>query len=131
MTAREGRTFLRFLVVGSALAVVYALLAALATTHLPLPRAVSAGAAWILCIPLGFWCQRRFTFAGSGQHRAALGIYAGTQVLGVAIGAGMSFLFARGAFWPDLVVHLCASALAAVTSYAINRRFTFPSHPST
>lgn len=120
-------TFFRFLLVGGALAVVYALLAALATSQLPLPHAVSAALAWAICIPLGFWCQRRFTFGGSGLHRFALGLYAGTQMLGMGIGAGTSFLFARGIFWPDLVVHLLASALAAVTSFAINRRFTFPS----
>lgn len=119
-------TFLRFLMVGGALAVVYALLAAFATSQLPWPMAVSAGVAWVICIPLGFWCQRRFTFGGSGQHRFALGLYAGTQVLGIGIGAAMSFLFARGEFWPDLVVHLSASAVAALASFGLNRRFTFP-----
>jgi putative flippase GtrA len=119
-------TFLRFLVVGGALALVYALLAALATSQLPWPKSLSAAVAWVICIPLGFWCQRRFTFVGSGQHRFALGFYAGTQVIGICIGAGMSFLFARGVFWPDLVVHLSASALAAVVSFGLNRRYTFP-----
>jgi putative flippase GtrA len=119
-------TLVRFLLVGSALAGVYALLAAFATSQLPWPKAVSAGLAWVVCIPLGFWCQRRLTFVGSAQRRFALGLYAGTQVLGIGIGAGMSYLFARGAFWPDLVVHLSASALAAVVSFLLNRRFTFP-----
>lgn len=119
-------TFLRFLVVGAALAGVYAVLAALATSQLPWPKGVSAALAWVACIPLGFWCQRHFTFTGSRLHRFALGLYAATQGLGICIGTGMSVLFARGAFWPDLFVHLAASALAAVTSYGLNRRFTFP-----
>ncbi|MBA4325565.1 MAG: hypothetical protein C0426_11170 [Rhodobacter sp.] len=119
-------TFLRFLVVGGSLALVYALLAAFATSQLPWPKAVSAGAAWIACIPLGFWCHRRFTFTGSAPRPFALGLYALTQVIGIGIGAGTSFLFATGRFWPDLLVHLCASALAAVASYVINRRLTFP-----
>lgn len=117
---------LRFLAVGSALALVYALLAALATSQLPLPRALSAGLAWAICIPLGFWCQRHITFRGSQRHPFALGLYAATQVMGVGIGAGMSFLFAQGEFWSDLPVHFAASALAAAASYLINRRFTFP-----
>ncbi len=129
MTTGESRTVLRFLFVGTALAAIYALLAALATSHLPLPRAVSAGLAWVACIPLGFWCHRRFTFRESRQHPGALGLYAATQVIGVGIGAGISFLFARGLFWPDLGVHLSASALAAAISYSINRSFTFPRHP--
>lgn len=126
MTAGESSTILRFLFVGTALALVYALLAALATTHLPLPQALSAGLAWIVCIPLGFWCHRKFTFTEGRQHPHALGLYAATQVIGIAISAGVSFLFAQGHFWPDLCVHLSASALAAAVSYAINRTFTFP-----
>lgn len=119
-------TFVRFLLVGGALALVYALLAALATSQLPWPKAVSAGAAWMACIPLGFWCHRHLTFPGSAPRRFALGLYALTQLIGIGIGAGTSFLFATGQFWPDLVVHLCASALAAVVSYLINRNLTFP-----
>ena len=57
-------TFARFLLVGGALAALYALLAALATSQLPWPKAVSAAVAWLACIPLGFWCHRRFTFPG-------------------------------------------------------------------
>ncbi|MDP3193950.1 GtrA family protein [Tabrizicola sp.] len=119
-------TFARFLLVGGALALVYAVVAALATSQLPWPTAVSAGAAWVACIPLGFWCHRRFTFTGSARRPFALGLYALTQVLGIGIGAGVSFLFATGRFWPDFPVHLCASALAAVASYVINRKLTFP-----
>jgi putative flippase GtrA len=119
-------TFLRFLIVGSALALVYALLAALATSQLPWPKAVSAGAAGIACVPLGFWCHRRFTFTDSAGRPFALAVYALTQVVAVGIGAGTSFLFATGRFGPDLFVHLSASALAAVVSYVINRKVTFP-----
>lgn len=124
-------TVLRFLLVGGGLALVYALLAALATSQLPWPKAVSAASAWIVCIPLGFWCHRHFTFTGSARRPFALGLYTLTQVLGIGIGAGTSFLFATGQFWPDLLVHLCASALAALASYVINRKLTFPDSGST
>ena len=121
-------TFARFLLVGGALAALYALLAALATSQLPWPKAVSAAVAWLACIPLGFWFHRRFTFPGSARRPFALALYAATQLIGIGIGAGMSYLFATGSFWPDLVVHLAASALAAVTSYVINRTLTFPAN---
>lgn len=121
-----GTKFLRFVIVGSAMALVYALLAAFGTSHLPLPTAVSAGLAWVLCIPLGFLGQRHFTFADSKPHRHALGLYTLTQVIGIGIAAGTSFLFAQGAFWPDLLVHLAASALAAVVSFGLNHVVTFP-----
>lgn len=126
MTALLGSTFLRFLLVGGAMAGVYAVLAALATSSLPLPRPLSAGLAWMLCIPLAFWGQRRFTFAQSRPGRHALWLYAATQVLSIAIVAMVSHAFARGSFGHDLIVHLVGSALAAVSSYLVNRRYVFP-----
>lgn len=119
-------TFLRFLVVGVTIAVLYAVLAALATTHLPWPKAVSAGVIWTAFIPVGYWCQRHFTFTTSTPRPFALGIYALTQVLGIGIGSGTSYLFATGRFGTDIFVHLGASGIAAVVSYLINRNLTFP-----
>lgn len=121
-----GRTFLRFLLVGGGMAVLYAALAALATSHLPVPKALSSAGAWVICVPLGYALQRRFTFVASAPHRHALWLYAGTQGLSIGIVATVSHFLARGAFWPDLVVHLGASGLAAVVSYVINRRIVFP-----
>jgi len=119
-------TLVRFLLVGASIAVLYAVLAALATTHLPWPMAVSAGVIWIACIPLGYWCQRRFTFTDSAPRPFALGLYALTQVLGICIGSGAAYLFATGRFGSDIFVHLGASGLAAILSYIINRNVTFP-----
>jgi putative flippase GtrA len=123
-------TLLRFLIVGGGMTALYSVLAALATTYLPLPHALSAAGVWMLCIPLGFWCQRRFTFAASAPHRHAIWLYAATQVMGICIAATASYLLARGSFWPDLIVHLGAAALAAVLSYVINRWVIFPADPA-
>lgn len=121
------RAFLRFVIVGAGFAGLYAVLAALATSHVPLPKALSSALIWILCVPISFWCHRHFTFPGRAAHRHGLWLYAATQVLGVSIAAGTSHLLATGAFVPDLFVHILASVLAALASYALNRRFTFPS----
>jgi putative flippase GtrA len=120
------RTLLRFLVVGACLAALYATLAALATSQLPWPKALSAALVWVLCIPVGFLSHRRFTFTTRTAHRHGLWLYAATQVLGIGIASGVSFLLARGQFWPDLFVHLLASGLAAIASYLINRWIVFP-----
>lgn len=120
------RTFLRFLVVGASLAALYATLAALATSQLPLPKALSSALVWVLCVPVGFISHRRFTFTTRRPHRHGLWLYGATQVLGIGIASGVSFLLARGQFWPDLFVHLFASGLAAVASYLINRWIVFP-----
>lgn len=118
-------TLLRFLFVGGAIALLYATLAAIATSYLPFPKALSSGVIWVLCIPVGFWCQRQFTFVTRRPHRLALWRYAAVQFLGIGIAALVSFLLARGSFWPDFAAHLFASALAALASYVINRRFVF------
>lgn len=122
------RTLLRFLVVGGSLAAIYATLAALATSYLPLPKALSSGLVWVLCIPLGFQAHRRFTFTASKPHRHGLWLYAATQGLGIGIAASVSFLLATGSFRHDVFVHLLASALVAVISYVISRWIVFP-HP--
>ena len=119
-------TFLRFLIVGGSMALVYATLAAFATSSLPLPKPVSAAGAWLVCIPLAYWWQRRFTFATSTPHRHALWLYAATQVLGICTVATFSHFLASGDFWPDLLVHLGGSLLAATFSYLINRIYIFP-----
>jgi putative flippase GtrA len=125
--ARLGNsTLFRFLIVGGGMTALYSVLAALATTYLPLPRPLSAAAVWVLCIPLGFWCQRRFTFVASAPHRHAIWLYAATQVMGICIAATASHFLARGSFWPDLLVHLGAAALAAALSFVINRWVIFP-----
>lgn len=123
-------TFLRFVAVGVTIAILYAVLAALATTHLPWPKALSAGVIWTAFIPLGYWCQRRFTFTSSTPRPFALAIYALTQVLGIGIGSGASYLFATGRFGTDIFVHFGASGVAAVVSYLINRNLTFPADAS-
>jgi len=129
MTERSRNTLLRFLAVGASLSLLYATLAALATSQLPLPKAVTSAMVWIFCIPLGFWSHRRFTFTTRTPHRHGLWLYAATQVLGIGIAATVSYFLATGAFRHDLFVHLLASGLAAVASFLINHWIVFP-HPS-
>lgn len=123
---RPSPMFLRFLLVGGTMALLYASLAAFATSQLTLPKALSSAMVWVLCIPIGFWCHRRFTFTGRKAHRHGLWLYAATQVMGIGIASGVSYLLATGLFWPDLLVHLLASALAAVASFLISRWIVFP-----
>ena len=120
------RTLLRFLVVGGALATLYATLAALATSQLPLPKALSSAMVWVLCIPVGFRAHRRYTFTARKPHRHGLWLYAATQGLGIGIAASVSALLATGSFRHDVFVHLLASALAAVVSFLISRWIVFP-----
>ena len=72
-------TVLRFLFVGGSIALLYAVLAALATSYLPLPKAVSAVGVWLILIPPAYLWQRSFTFSTSAPHRHAPLLYAATQ----------------------------------------------------
>jgi hypothetical protein len=56
--------------------------------------------------------------------------YGATQVLGICIAATATHFLARGVFWPDLFVHLGASAFVAIISYLINRLVIFRNHGS-
>jgi putative flippase GtrA len=118
-------SLLRFLIVGGGFSALYATLAALATSYVPLPKALSSVIVWIVCIPIVFWCHRRFTFPTRQPHRLGLWVYAATQVMGLAIVATASGLLARGVFWPDLIVHFLATGVAAVVSYLITRSVIF------
>ncbi|MFE3835780.1 GtrA family protein [Pseudogemmobacter sonorensis] len=123
-------SFMRFLLVGGVMALVCALLTATATRALPWPRPVTAALVWILCIPPAFWLQCRFTFTAEAPRRGGVALYALTQGLGILIAALAALWFARGAFLHDTAVYLCASALAAVISYLVNRLVIFPVRPA-
>ncbi|MGL4238266.1 GtrA family protein [Tabrizicola sp.] len=121
-------TYVRFLAVGGGLALLYAVLAALATSQLPLPNALSSAILWVLFIPVGFWCHRHFTFTSRRPHRHGLWLYAAIQLLSIGIVSGLSQLLARGTFWPDVAIHLMSACLAATASYLINSLVVFPDH---
>lgn len=123
-------TLLRFLIVGGSMSLLFSLLTAFSTLHLPLPKPLVAGLVWVICIPIAFWCQRRFTFQTSAPRSNALGLYAATQGLGIVIVAVATAGLARGSFWPDMLVYLGASALAATASYLISRLVIFPTGPT-
>jgi putative flippase GtrA len=124
-TRSPDRTLLRFLLVGGSFAALYAILAAWATSHLPLHKALSSAVIWIVCVPITFWCHRHFTFSAQRPHLHGLLLYAVTQTVGVTIAATISGLLARGSFWPDLLVHVCASGLVAIVSFLIARSVIF------
>ncbi len=118
-------TFFRFILVGGSFALIYSVLTALVTNTVPLPKPLLAALVWAACIPPAFYCQRRFAFAKFAPRRGALGLYAATQGMGMGIAAVAAATLVQGRFWPDTVVFLGASALAAVLSFGVNRLVIF------
>jgi len=94
-------------------------------TTAPLPKTLSSGTTWVLCLPLGFWCHRHLIFATHTAPAGAVARCSGAEA-GIGIAATVS---STGAFRHDLFMHLLASGLAAVAGFLINHWIVFP-HPS-
>ena len=119
-------TFLRFLLVGGSFAVLYALTTAFLVGRLPLPKPATSALVWLACIPPAYWCQRRFAFRAETTRRGAIWIYGLAQLISLVIVSAAGALFVSGSdMIRDTIVYLIASAVAAVSSYAINRMVTF------
>lgn len=118
--------FLRFLVVGGALALAQSLLATGFTLYLPGPRPLLAVLATLILLWPAYQLQARVTFKmrGSGR-RGGLSLYAATQAVGMAITAFASWRFTSGLSWADTLVYLTASAVAAVISYLMAKLVIF------
>lgn len=122
---RDRLGLLRFLLVGGTAAVAYALVTAALVGRSALPPALVSVLVWLAFIPPVFWCHRRFTFRRRQARKGALGLYALTQALSLAIVAAAGALFVTQDMLVDTAVYLAASALAAVTSYALNHALVF------
>lgn len=121
----RGSVFVRFLLVGGSVAVVYSLVTTIVTMTVPLPPPALAVATWLAFIPVGYACQARFTFSGHEARPGAGALYSLAQVVSMSIVAIAAWAFASGESWADTLVYLGASAIAAVVSYAINRLLVF------
>lgn len=120
----------RFLIVGGTAALAYALVTAALVARLPLPPGLTSALVWIAFIPPVFCCHRRFTFRARAPRRGALGFYALTQGVSLAIVSTAGALFVTRDMLLDTGLYLAASALAAITSYALNHLLVFRDHPA-
>lgn len=131
MTAGSGRRrdhlagLLRFLLVGGLAALAYALTTAVLGTVLPHPGPWVAVLVWLAFIPPVYLCHARFSFRERQARQGGLALYALTQGLSLCIVAAASAVFARQEVLADTLVYLAASALAAVTSFLLNRWLVF------
>ncbi len=118
-------SFLRFLIVGGSIAMIYALVCTGLTTRAGLPPGPVSVAVWLALIPPAYACQRRFTFRTENPRRGAMALYALTQGMGVAIASTVAWAFAGHDAGRDFAVFLAGSALAAVASWLMNRLVVF------
>ncbi|MFZ1467370.1 MAG: GtrA family protein [Paracoccaceae bacterium] len=122
---QDGHGLLRFLLVGGVAALAYSLVTAALVGWLSTRPALISALVWLAFIPPVFWCHRHFTFRERQARKGALGLYALTQGLSLAIVSTAGALFVRHEMIADTAIYLAASAVAAVTSYGLNRALVF------
>lgn len=77
----------------------------------------------------GFLLNRRWTFrdhVGDALTPVRWGI---VQTCGLAINEGLLFVFVHDASLDKLVAQVCATAVVTVTTFFVNRAWTFRVHP--
>lgn len=117
--------FVRFLVVGGAFALGYAVVTAWLVSVPGLPPLVTSTVVYALCIPLAYLAHRSFTFRARESHPRGFLVYAATQVLFMALASFVTTRFVSGNMLVDTTLFLATAGLVAVASYATSRMAVF------
>ncbi len=118
---------LRFLIVGAVFALGYAVATALLVGAAGLPAFATSVLLYVACIPAAFFVQARFTFTGQKARRGGFLVYAGMQVVSLALVASVTTRFVTQVFVLDTLLFLATAGTAALVSYAVNDRLAFAS----
>ena len=124
-THEDLSTFLRFVVVGAAFAVGYAIVTAILTGPLGAPVLLTSTVVYTLCIPAAFVLQRRFSFRVTKVRRSGFLVYAGTQMMCLVAVSLISTRYVTGDVLLDSCLYLATAGTAAVVSFLISRLFAF------
>jgi putative flippase GtrA len=116
---------LRFLLVGGAFAVGYSVATALLVGPGGLPAFATSVLLYVACIPAAFMVQGRVTFTGQKARRGGFLIYAGMQVISLALVASVTTRFVTQVFVLDTLLFLATAGTAALVSYTVNDRLAF------
>ncbi len=124
-TQAELFRFFRFALVGGAFAIAYAVSAALLVGLAGWPPYLTSIVLYALCIPLAFGVQMRFTFGLRRTHGTGFVLYAGTQLVCLAVVTLATTQFVTRDVLLDTFVYLVSAGLAAILSYVVSSRFAF------
>jgi putative flippase GtrA len=113
-----------FLIVGASCAGCYLILAS--TLHiLGLPTTLSSTTAYTLCIPLGYFAHRHFTFRSDQPHNMSLPRYIIVQGVSVIVVTVITFIASVWMGLSPVFSFLFAAAIAAFTSYTTQKLWVF------
>lgn len=118
------REKLAFLIVGSVAAGCYVIFAE-ALYLSGSPPTLASVVAYSLCVPPTYLAQRRFTFRSARAHGAALGRYAGVQIVGLFVSTATTFLAWAIPGLASLQVFVLAAVVTASVSYLLQKHWVF------
>ena len=113
-----------FLIVGGLSASCYIALAEL-LHKLGISPTASSAVAYVLCLPLGYFGHRWFTFRSTRSHRHSGMAYPAVQVIAWLIAVATTFISASIFALPSLVAFFLAAACAAAASYLMQKHWVF------
>ncbi|MEL6641801.1 MAG: GtrA family protein [Pseudomonadota bacterium] len=117
--------FMRFLMVGGGFSLGYALVTAGLINFVNAPALPASVVVYLLCIPLAFLAQKKFTFRDDQSGKSALLIYGATQVGSLVVVSAITSRFVTKNFAVDTGLFLVTAGAAAVISYLICRYVIF------
>ena len=117
--------FMRFLMVGGGFSLGYAIVTAGLINFVNAPALPTSVIVYLLCIPLAFLAQKKFTFRDDQSGKSALLIYGATQVGSLAVVSAITSRFVSKSFVIDTGLFLVTAGAAAVISYLICRYVIF------
>jgi putative flippase GtrA len=124
-TDTHAATFLRFVLIGGSFSLIYSAGTAALIRFAGAPPLMTSVILYALCIPVVFYCHKRFAFRAQQTRKMAFPLYLATQVASLALVATVTTRFVTEQFWLDTALFLATSTLAAVLSYLIGRYVTF------
>jgi putative flippase GtrA len=113
-----------FLLVGTLSAACYIALSEVLHS-LGISPTASSASAYIVCLPLGYFGHRAFTFRSSRSHRRAGIAYPVVQVIALGIAVGITFVSAAVIGLPSLLAFFLAALSAASASYFMQKHWVF------
>ncbi len=117
--------FMRFLMVGGSFSLGYAIVTAGLINFVNAPALPTSVVVYLVCIPLAFLAQKKFTFRDDQSGTSALLIYGATQVVSLVVVSAITSRFVTKNFVVDTVLFLVTAGAAAVISYLICRYVIF------
>jgi putative flippase GtrA len=114
-----------FCIVGVLLALIYFVVAYVATSAIGLKPEVASVCAYVLMIPCGYFAHRIITFRSSAVHSVAFPRFLVTSCMGVALSWVIPYVASQLFAVPHWVAFLAVCAIVPALSFVTTRAWVF------